>query len=476
MPSLVKEYFLQRPTVLSNDDFITFIHDRYFGDKGECARMPSEDFHAVHRTLNTLMKEPFLSTATDSMVGLIQDNIHDMFSFSADPAKQRHWERAGRAIPDGNIVDVDLFPMSMNYVGDIAGEILMGRALFKNYPNVLDDLWVFDNAFNALLTGAPPVTRRLSNARAARARLITAFTEWKVAMLKTFRGEDPGHKWRDMSDVSETMKTRVRTLEGLPTSDLHNAATNIAVYWGLMVNANKVSYWLLLHIISNQPLLAAIREEIAPFAKTSDSSDGKPPSLTLDAMGLFKSSPLFKASFYETMRLYTAGTSYKKVLEPLTLTESAADAELFGKPLPQSYHIPEGSFLVIPHSAMQTDHRLWADPERFDPMRFLIDGGEEKVGLDNDKKDRGAGEIYKISRDAKVDIKHLRPFGGGHTVCKGRTFAEREVLVFVAAWLAVWDFSPADPTGWKIPGKTYNGTGSASPTGQKVRVSVRRRA
>jgi hypothetical protein len=75
--------------------------------------------------------------------------------------------------------------MSMNYVSDIAGEILMGRALFKNYPNVRDDLWVFDNAFNALLTGAPPVTRRLSNARATRARLITAFTEWNGAMLKT---------------------------------------------------------------------------------------------------------------------------------------------------------------------------------------------------------------------------------------------------------------------------------------------------
>lgn len=109
------------------------------------------------------------------------------------------------------------------------------------------------------------------------------------------------------------------------------------------------------------------------------------------------------------MRLYTVGTSYKEVLQPVTLTESPEDAA----------------------------------------ARFLVEDSQT------------------------ADIKHLTPFGGGHSVCKGRAFAEREVLIFVAAFVATWEFEPVG-AGWEIPGKAYNGTGTANPTGP-VRVRVARR-
>lgn len=461
MPGLTKQYFVQRPTVLTNDDFIFYLHDKYFGDGGECGRLATDDYHTVHRTLNSLMKEPFLSTATGCMAELIGKTAYQLFSFSADPAKQLHWERIGRAVPvlaGGDHVEVDLFALTMNYIGDIAGEVLMGKAFFENNPNVLDDLWVFDDGFNALLSGAPPVTPKISRAKAARARLNKVFGEWNMALSKTLKGEDPGHQWRDMSDVSETMKMRTSALQGIGSSDVHNSATNLGVYWAMMVNANKVTFWLLLHIISNPSLLATIRAEIAPFATTTTTTDQKtPPHLSLDAENLAKSCPTLKAAFYEAMRLYTAGTAYKKVLQPVTLTESGSDAAALGKPRPQTYRVPAGAFLVVPGAAMQTDGRLWRDPERFDAGRFLIPA-DEKGGV-------------------RADVRHLNAFGGGHTVCKGRTFAEREVLLFVAGFLAVWEFAPVpvEGAGWRIPGKWYNGTGSASPAGP-VRVRVGRRA
>ena len=34
MPSLAKQFFQQRPTVLSSDDFLFWIHEKYFGDGG----------------------------------------------------------------------------------------------------------------------------------------------------------------------------------------------------------------------------------------------------------------------------------------------------------------------------------------------------------------------------------------------------------------------------------------------------------
>jgi len=153
------------------------------------------------------------------------------------------------------------------------------------------------------------------------------------------------------------------------------------------------------------------------------------------------------------MRLFTHSFAYKKVLQDLILTESPKDAETFGKPRAQCYHIDAGSYLIIPACHLQLDPRLWKDPDQFDPERFLV----------VDKKALGK---------VRVDMKHWYPFGGGTTVCKGRYFAEREVLIFVAGILTMWDFEPVGCK-WVIPGE-INGTGTASPT-STIRVQMRRR-
>jgi hypothetical protein len=42
----------------------------------------------------------------------------------------------------------------------------------------------------------------------------------------------------------------------------------------------------------------------------------------------------------------------------------------------------------------------------------------------------------------KANPLHLNAFEGGSTICKGRNYAEREVLIFVAGFLTAYDFSP----------------------------------
>lgn len=56
---------------------------------------------------------------------------------------------------------------------------------------------------------------------------------------------------------------------------------------------------------------------------------------------------------------------------------------------------------------------------------------------------------------------------------KGRMFAERKVLAFVAGILLMWDMEPINPHGWVVP-EPRTTTGLAVPL-TNLRVRLRRR-
>ncbi|OCL03495.1 cytochrome P450 [Glonium stellatum] len=456
MPSLVKQFFVQRPSVLSSDSFLHWIHDKYFGDGGASKRIPEHNFHKVHSTFNPLMREPFLSTATARMRSLVEEQVIGLIHLPSDTGKRGLWERfANFALVGEKSAEADLFPLVMSFVASIAGVPIMGLAYVENNHRVVEDLWAFDNAFGALLAGLPGLTPKLVKARAARTRLLAATKEWNEAVAAVLEGKDPGPKWKDLSDVPEMMRLRVKTLRDTNSEEIFASVSNLAVYWALMVNSNKVTFWMLLHIVSDSELLENIKKEITPYARRGAAN--KQSRLALDVDGLVQNCPLLKATFFEILRLYTAGTSYKRVQQGMILTESPEDAESLGKPKPQTYHVKAGTFLVIPHATMQMDPRLWSNPDIFNPSRFLVPDNENGMKM-------------------RADPRHLNAFGGGQSMCKGRLFAEREVLIFISGILTAWEFKPAGgKTKIEIPKTYYNSTGSASPK-SVIRVQVSRRA
>ena len=454
MPSLTKKFFLQRPSVLSGDSFLHWIHEKYFGDGGASQRLPEQDFHTVHKTLNSLLREPFLSEATAGTQRLIEERTPGMISFTSNVTEQQEWERLAKVSVVGKTsVEAELFRLTVDYVAKIAGDVLMGEAFHRNNPGIIEDLWTFDSGFGALLTGIPGVTRGIGKAKAARGRINAALLEWHRAVVANLAGKDPGPKWRDLSDLSETILIRTRALVAVDAEDSMAVASHLALYWGLLVNANKVIFWMLLKIVATPELADQIKKEVAPFAQVAKDQASGQSRLKMDTSSLINSCPILKATFFETMRMYTAGTSYKKVNQDLTLTEGAEDLASFGKAKPQTYHVKAGNFLVIPAATMQKDPRVWRDPETFDPTRFLVQDEEDP-------------------KKVRAEMLHLVSFGGGASMCKGRLFAEREVLFFIVGLLTVWEFKLKE--GFTMPERFYNGTGSANPkTPVTVRISRR---
>lgn len=70
------------------------------------------------------MKEPFLSTATNRTAQLVKERVPSMFTLSSQSASQNEWERcAGVVGLEKSVVEVNLFLLVMNFVGDIAGTL-----------------------------------------------------------------------------------------------------------------------------------------------------------------------------------------------------------------------------------------------------------------------------------------------------------------------------------------------------------------
>lgn len=454
-PSLMHSLFVQRTTT-SQDAFIGYIMVAVFGCPKEVSGMDPSHLRSLHSSLNLLMRDPCLTNMVTTTVKAIEKEASNLVSFSSSLIDQSPWERVSQVnVSEDNpyVCEANLFALVRNFVGTIGTKTLMGQAFMDFYPTVLEDLWTFDRQFNALLLGTPPwfPLPSISAAYSARSKLNRAMGAFHTAFAATDAGENPGFEWHDLDDVSEVMQARAR---GWIKTGLDPKATgpgDVAILWAMNVNANLAVYWLLLHIISDADLLAAILEEIAPFAKAKRPDPAvsgfpmpEPPTLSLDIDGLMNSCPKLKAAYYETLRLDSSAFSYKEVVSDFTAAESQEDAALRNQK-PRSFSFKTGEYVCIPHGMHHHDALYYPDPNKFDPRRFLV---EDDTQAGQEKKKSNS------SRGLTANMSAIRPFGGGSTACKGRLFAERELLAFVAGLLSMWDIQPADGKSWKIPGRT----------------------
>ena len=436
--------------------------DKVFGDKGGSRSLdPSVLFGKPHQVIFKLNREPFVSVAAAGTVKLVQERTYNLVSFSRSWIDQNMWERVANVTldPCGTSAEASLFPLIRNFVGDLACTVLLGQDFMTNNPGILPDLWTFDAAFNKLIIGFPWWFPGMAPVYGARRRIHRAVFDLHRALQAVREDRDPGPSWSDLSDVSNVMQERASIFHELGFDPHLACVYNSTLIWAMNVNANQLIFWTLWHIYQRANLHAEILSEINPYASLtpvpSDLPIKEPPKLSLDLDGLLHKCPLFKATFYETMRFESPSTSYRAVRESFNVSESSLDAALDGETQPQSYRFKEGEYICIPHGVHNRDGRYFPDPATFNPRRFFV-----------------VSDAEQDATQVSVDMGSMRVFGGGATMCKGRQFAEREVLAVVAAVLTGWDIEPVGGR-WRDPGRIM-GSGASLPK-KDVRVKLRRR-
>ncbi|KAL4958639.1 cytochrome P450 [Aspergillus stella-maris] len=371
--------------------------------------------------------------------------------FTSDHRQMQRWELSAdvRYIEpslsgESSRVEANLQSLIGDFGACMAIPLLYGRDFLEKNPFLLDDFWRFDNdLFPMLMIGLPPWTpvKMMKVGRTGRGRILAELETLHRNIEQVQNGQSPITDV-DMSDVSDALFERNKVYQREGWTFPERAAGDFAVFWGQNANTHPMLFWLLTYVYATPGLVERVREEIASYITLS--AGPKPEIASMDLNSLSTTCPLLKACMYETYRMVNEPTSIRYVARQITLTDGQYQHTLY-----------PGTFISAPQSLINHDASIFENPSQFNPERFL-------------ETDSATGEM--VARYGR-----LRPWGVGVAMCKGRTFAEKEIVACGAAILRLWNIEPVE-TGedgdWKIP-SMVPGTGVKRPV-RDIRVAIQR--
>lgn len=421
---------------------------RVFGcDRTEYLRQMLED---VTPPFNALVEKAFVNEANTTAAlerADIPAKAHSFVTFSTGPDTLTYWERNAKArlvAPDA--VEANLLSLTRDFGACISVPQFYGQDFLDRNPTLLADLWNFDNhLFPLLMIGLPTwlPLKPIREGLAARQRLIDALAALYKRIDQHRKGE-PVDGGADMSDVSFVALGRSEGYAKRGLSYKHQGQCDMGIFWGQNGNTQPLVFWFLLFSFATPGLVDELRKEIAPYVPISIEA-GQAKITNLDLGSLSRKCPLLRSTMYETFRMANAPTSIRLLKKNVTIPDGE-----------RKHEAKKGSWISAAWSLINKDPAYFDDPETFRPDRFVQTDPETNAKT--------------------AQYGHLRPWGIGPGMCKGRTFAEKEILGLGAAVVSLWDISPAGGDGktWQVP-SMLPGTGAMLPD-REVRVVIRRRA
>ncbi|TRX95879.1 hypothetical protein FHL15_003021 [Xylaria flabelliformis] len=332
----------------------------------------------------------------------------------------------------------DLFVFIQRISFQASIKTLAGLELFNVYPDIIEDLILFQSYVPDMLYRMPRWL--IPRAHRTRKRLLGGIRRW--------------HEYASQQ------------------SDIHKVAPDDPDWEPLFGTKLIKARQIYARKIAEMTPEARAAEDLGLILRPRETS----PTLHF---GLY--SKLVKTSVYaEVLRLYVASGIVRVVLH--------TDTDVAG------YKIPKNSYLAMYSRSMAFDHTAWLRAGRqlgrplheFDPNRFLVDTTWKRPWHNN----RGSEASQKTPAvpmetpdSSKMKQRFFMegllglwiPYGGGDHVCPGRHFAKHEILMTFAAILSEFDIQLEHPKSkCTLPNMKY-ATFGALPPASKVPFRIRRR-
>ena len=280
-----------------------------------------------------------------------------------------------------------------------------------------------DDNFTLLLVNIMPwlVARK---AYKARQRLIDAMNRYFAS------------NWRD--DASELIKARYDAFQtvNMPVDAIARYEMGNSV--AIMINTAPAIFWVLNYIYLDSALLEELRAEIAASVLITTDKQAGTKTHHLNIGRLQEECELLMSTYQEVLRLQTDNVSARWVVKDTMINNQ--------------YLLRKDSVVQIPGAVIHQDPDIWGpDVKEFNPRRFLKGAEKHHPGA-------------------------FRVFGGGTTLCPGRSFATAELISFVAMFITRFDLYPVN-YGWRklLAAKSNIVDSIPSPTADiDVRVKLRK--
>lgn len=299
----------------------------------------------------------------------------------------------------------------MNYLGSKEGEdIIIKKLAFASSVNILGnaslsiDLVDFEgNGIGASIMESLTRLAGLANMPLL-ADMFPILSRWDLQgwykQLLHIVERELGPIWRDSlqrkrneTNISKDLKdfTDILIEKGFTNQQINPVMQELFAAGTETTSAS--TEWLMVELLRNQELMQKVRDEVTKNIHGDVVKES-------DLVHL----PFLEACFKETLRLHPPG--------PLLLPHRAVEAcEVMG------YTIPKDSHIMVNVWAINRDPKIWDEPLRFKPERFV-----------------GSKMSYKGN-----DFEFL-PFGSGRRMCPGEAMASKVVLLTVASLILNFDW------------------------------------
>ncbi|KAK1750472.1 putative cytochrome P450 E-class, group IV [Echria macrotheca] len=324
--------------------------------------------------------------------------------------------------------------MTMAATTTLAGPRMLGLN-----PNLLRELWDFDEIAASLVWGLPKWINR--EAWKKRDRFNASCVRYLEDGWKDFDWDGPAASasWEPVWG-SRYVRELVRWMRQCGfDKETMGGAMMILVIFGTNGNTIPIVAWCLIELVKDKDLLARVRAEIETTYVT-DSATG---TRTIDPQALV-ALPLFQSVFVEILRLHVSMNVTREAVGPITLG---------------GYEIEKGAVLQAPTEISHFDEGVWGAPghpaAEFWAERHLqyVDAVDEK------------GQVTRTPQFSMTGRSNdFFPFGGGVSICPGRFFAKQEIMLTAAMLVSRFDIEFVEWT-------TLDGSPSDRPAQNDVRWS-----
>lgn len=300
--------------------------------------------------------------------------------------------------------EVNLCDWIKTMMGRASTKAFMGTEIFEAYPSMLEDFLEFDDIIMTLFFDIPrfmaPGPYRI------REKLLQGLQDWHNHIdvhTTDILPPDSPQRW-DLKLGARCLRARHIMYKEVHLNPRSKAAQDLGFFFALSSNSIPTAAYMLMHILDPNAdpwLLRRVQTEL--------NSSWQPDKTALDIEKL-SSQPLLQSIFYEVLRLYMDFMITRHCDEDTVLptTDTSAQNPLL---------FPKGTTILSPTWLAHHSPTYHSAPSTFDPERYLLpspsNSNEPMFSLANT-----GGKLH--------------PFGGGKTICPGRTFAKQEVFCLLA--------------------------------------------